>query len=416
LKIQNGILIKFLIIICLTFNSKDLIADEFTLAKIVIQEANGLARSLEYIEFQLQLQIELGESNSKELNIIAEDIQNGEVITCQVFSKKVFKKDNIILLKIIFPISIGANEKKIFSLKRVNKKLLVMTDLNYVGEGLDLVVENNYYRANLTKSNQNEAKSHDSGQLRELQIKMEFNQLLCRTENRMHWAPNFQKQGLEYYNTIAGWDKPQIYEFNEGPYLIFTHRKEKAPDHPEILLTANYSFYAGLPYFKFYSSLDIVEDITLILLRNDEMTMDSLFTHIAYQNNSGNIIDLPFSERYAELDENPIENNSPWLCFYNDDQGYAFASIRIKYDNTNDSGLPSPTYSPHTKISDGAEGGKYWNRILIQGHPVVAPKGSCYVEVNAYLVFEINKEDKFKEIVEWINIIRNPVEVIVIQE
>lgn len=414
LKLQNGILIKFLIIICLTFNSKNLIADEFTLAKVVIREPNGLARSLEYIEFQFQL--ELADNNSNELNIIAEDIQNGEVISCQVFSKKVFKKENIISFHIVFPVSIGANERKIFLLKRVNMKTSVKTDLNYVGEGLDLVVENNYYSANLTKSNQNEAKSHDSGQLRELQIKMEFNQLLFRTENRMHWAPNFQKLGLEYYNTIAGWDKPKVYEFNEGPYLIYTHRKDKAPDHPEILLTANYSFYAGLPYFKFYSSLDIVEDITLFLLRNDEMTMDSLFTHIAYQNNSGQIIDFSFSERYAELDKNPIENNSPWLCFYNEDQGFAFASIRIKYDNINQSGLPSPTYFPHTKISDGAEGGKYWNRILIHEYPVVVPKGSSYLEENAYLVFKISKEDKFKEIVEWMKIIRNPVEVVVMQE
>ena len=383
-------------------------ADEYTLAKIVIQEPNGLARSLEYIEFQLQLQLELADNSSKELNIIAEDLQNGEQITCQVFSKNVYEKENITLLHIVFPISIEANTRKIYLLKRVKKKKSVNSDLNSYGEGFNLIVENKYYKADLSKSNQSEAKNHDSGQLRELLIKMNFNQLLFRTENRMHWAPNFQKPEMEFYNTIAGWDNPKVFVLNHGPYLIFSQRKDSAPDHPEIFLTANYYFYAGLPYFKFFSSMNIIKDVTIYLLRNDEMTMDSLFTHIAYQDNSGQIIDLSFSERYQVLDKNPIDNNSPWLCFYNENKGYAFGSIRIKYDNTNQSGLPSPTYLPHTNISDGAEGGKYWNRRLINEYPVFVPKGSCYIEENAYIVFEINKENKFKEIKDWTDRMRNP--------
>ncbi|MDZ7765954.1 MAG: hypothetical protein U5K00_16310 [Melioribacteraceae bacterium] len=299
--------------------------------------------------------------------------------------------------------------------KNIEKIKNVVTDLKLSGEGLDLIINNNFYRANLSKSNQSEAKNYDSGQLCDLLIKGKFNQLLFRTENRMHWAPNFQKPGMEYYNTIAGWQNPKRYIVNKGPYLISTQRQDSAPDVPEILLTTDYFFYAGLPYFKFYSSMDIIEDVNLSLLRNDEMTMDSLFTHVAYQSNSGQIIDLSFAERYKEFEENPIESNAPWVCFYNIDIGYAFGSIRIKYDNTNDTGLPSPTYHSHTKISDGAERGKYWNRCLIDNYPVFVPKGSSYREENAYLIFEINKEDKFKEIIEQLNIIKNPVEVTLIQ-
>ncbi len=160
--------------------------------------------------------------------------------------------------------------------------------------------------------------------------------------------------------------------------------------------------------------MDIVKDVTLVMLRNDEMTMDSLFTNIAYQNKSGNIIDLPFSERYSELDKNPIRNNSPWVCFYNEEKGFAFGSIRIKYDNTNQNGLQSPTYLPRTKISNGAEGGKYWNRILIDNTKLIVPQGSSYREENAYIVFKINKENKFKEIEEWMITLNNPLEISVI--
>ncbi|NIT55069.1 MAG: hypothetical protein GWN00_02120, partial [Aliifodinibius sp.] len=71
---------------------------------------------------------------------------------------------------------------------------------------------------------------------------------------------------------------PAFYRFYHGPYVIQTIRQDAAPDHPEILLTASYEFYAGKPYFKFYSCMEMLKDVWLELLRNDEMTMDSLFT------------------------------------------------------------------------------------------------------------------------------------------
>lgn len=412
MRLQNGILIKVLIIICLSFISEHLLADDFTIAKIIVQEPIGFSRALEYIEVELQLELDV--YNNNDSDFIAEDIKNGDVISCQIFKKKVFKKEKTILLQIIFPISIYANEQKIFLLKKGNGNKPIITDLTYSGSGLDLFIENNFYRANLSKNQQSEAKSHDAGQLNELLIKMDYNQLLFRTENRMHWAPSFQKLEMEYYTTSSGWDNPKQYVFDKGPYLISTQRKDLAPDIPEILLTANYYFYAGLPYFKFFSSMDIIKDVALTMLRNDEMTMDSLFTNIAYQNKSGDIIDLSFNERYSELDKNPIRNNSPWVCFYNEEKGFAFGSIRIKYDNTNKNGLQSPTYLPHTKISNGGEGGKYWNRILIDNTKIIVPQGSSYREENAYIVFKINKENKFKEIVEWMTILNNPLEISVI--
>lgn len=414
MRLQNGILIKVLLIICASFISEHLLADDFTLAKIIIQEPIGLSRALEYVEVELQLELDV--YNNNDSDFIAEDIKTGDVISCQIFKKKVFKKEKIISLQFIFPISINANEQKIFLLKKGNRNKPIVTDLTYSGSGLDLIIENIYYRANLSKNQQSEAKSHDAGQLNELLIKMDYNQLLFRTENRMHWAPSFQKLGMEHYNTSSGWDNPKQYIFDKGPYLISTQRKDLAPDVPEILLTANYYFYAGLPYFKFFSSMDIIKDVTLTMLRNDEMTMDSLFTNIAYQNKAGDIIDLAFSERYSELDKNPIRNNSPWVCFYNKEKGFAFGSIRIKYDNTNQNGFQSPTYMPHTKISNGGEGGKYWNRILIDNTKLIVPQGSSYREENAYIVFKINKENKFKEIEEWMTTLNNPLEISVIQK
>jgi len=139
--------------------------------------------------------------------------------------------------------------------------------------------------------------------------------------------------------------------------------------------------------------------------------LDSLFTHVAFKNIAGKTTDLSFNERYDSLQAHPIQNEAEWLCFYNAEKGYAFGSIRLNYDITNDSCLPSPTYSPHTKISDGANGGKYWNRCLIDFHYTLVPAGSRYIEENAYIVFKISEQDKFNEIEKWARIVQNPIEI-----
>lgn len=385
------------------------IADD-VLAELILNETDGITRQLEYIEVSLQLPLDSYDTNS--VDFIALRKRDKHVIQCQVVKQKIFKKQNIAQIRLVFPVSIEAYQTDSFLIKTVDESISINSDLSYSGSGFELVIDNAYYRTDLTKSSQSEGKNHESGQLRELLIKMDFDVLLQRTENRIHWAPNFQNQQEDYYSTIAGWERPEQYTFINGPYLIRTMRRDRAPDHPEILLTANYSFYAGLPYFKFYSSMEVEQDVILSLLRNDEMTMDSLFTHIAYQIKPGVIVDLAFSERHQVLDNEPISNEAPWLCFYNENKGYAFGSIRIKYDNTSNWGLPSPTYFPHTKISDGAAGGKYWNRRLIHDHPVFVAAGSRYIEENAYIVFKINKEDKFSEIEKWADQIRHPVRVI----
>ncbi len=282
------------------------------------------------------------------------------------------------------------------------------SDLHLDGAATELIIDNSFYRADLTRSSQSEGKDHLSGQLRELLIKMNKNQLLSRDENRIHWAPNFQKQGAAEYKTIAQWDNPAYNRIDQGPYLIKTTRQAPAADHAEIMLTAVYKFYAGKPYFIFYSTMEIMQDITLILLRNDEMTMDSMFTHVAFKRSDGRIENMTFADRAKYLTTNPVENEAPWICFYNRVKQFGFGSIRLKYENENYRGDPSPLFMPHTKISDGAAGGKYWNRRLIHDYPTFIPAGSRYTEENAYIVFLCDRGDPFKDLEYWSKRLRNP--------
>ncbi len=401
--------INFSLLTCIVFTALGtLTAGEWELGTVIVKEINGLHRQLEYAELSVQIP---DTANEKGPFLVAVDSETGEKILCQTISEKYDVEENINIVTVIFPVEISANGSREFILNSSGHNNNIDTDLRFKGTDIEIQVENKYFRADLTRSEQSEAKSHASGQLRELLIKMDYNINLLRTENRMHWAPNFQKIDQEYYTTIAAWEKPGHYNLQSGPYLIRTQRQDLAPKHPEIMLSATYSFYSGLPYFRFYSSMRIVEDVMLKLLRNDEMTMDTLFTHVAFERPDGKIVDLAFSERYALLKKRPIENNAPWLCFYHHEKGYAFGSIRLKYSNDDQWGNESPVFHPHTKIRDGAGGGKYWNRRLIDENETYVPQGSQYIEENAYLVFSITDQDKFKEIKYWHGRLINPVQV-----
>ena len=402
--------LKSIIIILAIINGAST-AQENTLLRINVSENYGLTRELEYVE--LSCQLEAGLLGKGERALFVQESSTGKTIDCQVLSLQPDSVNNKMPARIVFPVSLNAFEKKEYLLKIKKNKVVAQGDLKITGQGTELVIENEYYRADLRKSDKSEEQNHNSGQIRELLIKMGFDQLLTNAEDRVHWAPNFRRPGEEYYTTIAHWDLPKINEIITGPYQISTLRKDLAPKYPEILLTARYRFYAGLPYFRFYSRMEVIDNLWLELLRNDEMAMDSMFTHMAFQRPNGEIVDVEFSERYELLKEQPIENESPWICFYNIDKGYAFGSIRITYDNTDMSGSASPVYQAHTQIGEWLKGIKYWNRRLIHDHLTFVPKGSCYVEDNAYLVFKLNNEDKLRDIKYWAERLRSPLQVTV---
>lgn len=153
-----------------------------------------------------------------------------------------------------------------------------------------------------------------------------------------------------------------------------------------------YTFLADLPYFIFQSTMAMKEEVSLKLLRNDEMTMDSLFTHVAYQKSDRKVSRLKlYDTELDSLNNNPIPDDSRFVAFYNTNEGYGLASIRLIYDNMNNQGNSSPTYKSYTKISKSSENGRYWNRVLMDSI-TTAPKGSRYHEKNAYLVFEVGSE------------------------
>lgn len=389
-----------------SFFNFDASAQEGILARVVITEPIGVQRETQYIQLSLQCQDSLLNSNHE---IFAFDEASDLIIPCQLFDLR--RVDDKSIFSVVFPVVLKPHETRKLLIRTFPVGLQKeTTDLTLEGEGTELRVANSFYLADLTSSDEEEPKSHPSGQIRELLIKMGFDQLFTNGEDRIHWAPNFKRPELEYYTTIAHWQNPKVNQVESGQFLVRTVRQDWAPDHPEILLTAVYKFYANAPYFRFYSSMEMKQDVWLELLRNDEMTMDSMFTHLAFQRPDSEIVDVEIEKRHALLKAHPIEDDAPWLCFYHTDKGFAFGTIRLKYENTNEFGGPSPVYQPHTQIGQWLDR-RYWNRRLIHDHLTFVPKGSRYVEENAYLVFRIGDVNRFEEIQKWAKVLRNPVRV-----
>ena len=137
----------------------------------------------------------------------------------------------------------------------------------------------------------------DSGTIRALTYKP-FGVTLLRTQNRMHWAPNLQRAGAPGYKGIGTWHPVQTFREEQKAEAYIHYREGYLADYPEVKFEAEYRFIAGVPYFVFWSRMTVEKPLTVMLLRNNEMTMDSFFTHLAWLTRDGKRQVTTFDARY----------------------------------------------------------------------------------------------------------------------
>ncbi len=383
-------------------NSKDF------LGNLIVKEILGVDRDIEYIT--IDISFDKLKKNS-DLIVCLKENNSKNLIKGQLLSER--KNNGLCIKKYLFPVAILGNESKNYKVVLAKEAMSEgESDIHIKGEGLDVMVENKYYEANLRSLNATKNNGLNNGQLAGLKLKKFESQVLQREDINMHWAPNFQKEGYKY-KTMGHIQEFDSISINSGLYLHSVYRSGKVTDYEEIDLEATYKFYAGLPYFIFYSKMEMLEDVELIMLRNDEMTMDSFFTHAMFSLPDGTAkeIDLYDNNAIKKLKNAPIERDAEWLFFYNKKLKYALGSIRLKSDIKNLNGVDSPTYESHTRITKSEKEGRYWDRRFIDNGSLKIPKGSKYLEENAYLVFKADSINPSKEIEKYNKIIKNPVQV-----
>ena len=341
---------------------------------IIFEEKAGISRDLVYVTFSLL--------KNKNAEITLKEATNGTILKAVKLNKNSCKDSSTYIV----PLSISAHGILTYKLTNSNPKEDI-SKLRVDGNGVAVTVENNYFIANL-KPNIKTKKGLFSGHLSEILIKNK-QILLKRSQNNIHWAPNFQKDSMEYKN-IGHVNNVSAQIIENNLYTFEISKSGVVPKYEEINLYDKYIFYANLPYFEYSSTISFNKDVELILLRNDEMTLDSLFTDLIYPDTKGKVknIHLYNQARLDSLTKSPLADNIEWIGFVNKKKDYGFISIRLLYDNHNIYGGNSPLDEPNTKISNGKNNGRYWNRRLISKNKTLIPKGSRYKERNVYYILD----------------------------
>lgn len=368
------------------------------LATIAVSETAGLDRHLEYLQDTMVLNRALAENEMLVLTDM-ESKASEPILQSQLISDQ-----NDYAYAISFPIQISSNQTRKFKVG-IHEKMRSSLPVQLMLSEDKLSVENQYYKIHFSAEDDKRG-----GQINGIEVKNFENQLLKRGHISMHWAPNFSKSDSDSYFTMEDLPSSSEHSVKRESYHLIKERSGNTDSVPEIHVQGRYEFYADLPYFLFESSMTMEEDVELDLLRNDEMTMDSLFTHVTYPKKDGTVAHLELYDQLDVLEESPIADDADWVAFYNMDKGYGFGSIRLNYDNSSLDGNLSPTYKPYTKISRASENGRYWNRVLTDT-VLTFPEGSRYQEKNAYLIFSADPQSPAKEIVYYSECLRNPLKV-----
>jgi len=258
---------------------------------------------------------------------------------------------------------------------------------------IGVIVENAYYRADLSKRVVNGVEE-DNGTLRALTFK-EFGVTLLRTQNRMHWAPSLQRAGARGYTSIGVWNPVQKFERLESEDAYILKREGYLQNYPEVRLEAEYAFQAGVPYFLFRSVMTVEKPVELYWVRNQEMTMDAFFTHVAWPGPDGRARIATFDRRNEILEREPIPADTPWVCFVNLEKGYGYGAVVLDYKATRTAGAAV------TSINDGAGNGKYWDRRLINQVNTKVEPGERWEERTAYLLFKAPSDAPVSDFLQW---------------
>ena len=286
-------------------------------------------------------------------------------------------------------VTIGAKQSRVFKLSGLAAKERLQVD--QTGPA-GFRVENSAFTADHSARTANGVEE-DSGTLRALTYKAAGVTLL-RTQNRMHWAPSFQRTGARAYTSMAMWSPVQKVTREAGEGWFNTAREGSHRLYPEIKLWSEYRYFAHVPYFLFEAKLDIVSPIDIFWLRGQEMTMDDLFTHLVAPDVDGKPELLTFDKR------RPLAADS-WIAFVNLDKGYGFGAVPLAWSATT-------KVNPQLSIDDGANNGKYWDRHIINRVATPLKTGDKFTERTAFVLFRPRPNAPAAEFLEWRDRLLNP--------
>jgi hypothetical protein len=267
------------------------------------------------------------------------------------------------------------------------------TDLKVSGEGLGKTIENNFHRVTLNK------KSGVIYEITEKTSKIRLEHKL-ETNGSIHWNPGVYSPPHAWYHT-SDWENPP-YSEQGGPVFYSIRIAAPLPYYPHVFCSVTYHFYAGTPYILAQTTIDISDNLFVKALRNGEVVFNKkVFTKAGYKAMDGGVAVIDLTRTRMHPDHViTLRPDVPWVTFFDENKGIAFANLYLETTMTNVEGGDASAVTPFVYIQNGpwyylARGLVYSFGTNNQTLMLPVRKGSVYLEKNVFYPYAFKKNQSF---------------------
>ena len=351
-----------------------------------LDETVGLDRSPEPVELLLSCPAEQAVSLVREIRV-ARVLADGSLreIPCQTHEE--VRRGKQRLAKVLFMAEGLAHERQTYLIFYGNPDAELpafSTDLETRGEGYALDIENDFFKASL---------SRQMGQLERLSIKREHGlELFAGGDGHgeppgIDWAHDYAASGHFQKLRLTLWESCPDYEVVRGPLCTIVRRWgfPHSPVHPvfspsRLHVDVEYRFYAGLPWFHKSGKMQVIKGFEAPALRDDEWVFSGQsFTEILWMGADGKMCSGPVD---------PQQRENLWAVgFANQQSKDSFVALYLDHSaegmpELKHSGAPQLFYRWH---------GHVWSRYPLPVKEV--PAGAVLHQKNAYVAIPFTESE-----------------------
>ncbi|MEW6753256.1 MAG: hypothetical protein AB1505_20090 [Candidatus Latescibacterota bacterium] len=391
---------------------------------VVLRENSGLARQNEPVHVTLATYADRLTDPQREVRVVAVEPLSGRQteIPSQTYHPSTWTTpqpdkycQNTTTCEVAFLADVPAWAEKVFLVFYGNPEAPTpqyQTDLTVSGEGLEMTIENSYYRMHTQPT---------GGAIDEIFMKMGVDALFehrLETNGAVQWNPGIYSPKRPWIHT-SDWNPPDHYGDVRGPVFHMFKRWGGFADYPEVQFSVTYLFYAYNPYLVFNSTFDVVQDIHCIALRNGEFVFNhAVFEEFAWRRPDGGVGSMviksgPRHPRHAQR----LEADTPWLAYYSRRHGCGFGAMTLNLAEMRRSdGLPRKDY-PYIYLAWGPW--TYFSRVYTYAFGSNNPQrmvkvgsGTTYYEQMAFMPFQLGgtEEDRFLQLEERYDRLADPLD------
>ncbi|QGY45734.1 hypothetical protein GM418_19275 [Maribellus comscasis] len=406
---------------------------------VVLSETAGIDRKSEAVEAVVAFYPDEAFDLKREVRVVEFDSKTHAVkeVPCQVYDlQKYTEEDDMapdengnpthavplwfptLSARVAFLADVPANTSKVYLIYYNNDKALTKvynSNLKVQGEMPGISIDNGALTVSL---------HNNSGHLDQLTLKDRpdfplFHRM--ETNGAVHWNPGIYSPPRPWTHT-ADWNPPKNINLISGPVVTVAELWDNLRDIPEVDASVRYEFHPDVPYIITTTNMRINETINCIALRNGEVVFKrELMTHAAWFDAVRNKVITYDVTDMPDLTDLKMEDDVPWISFYNKDTHIGFAGIQLSYANT---GIESRErlLNPYMYITGGPW--IYWARALSlpflssnMQQMVPAMKGNFFTEKWAYLVFETKDgEEPYQPVLDWKKRLTHPLKIHLVEE